>query len=151
MDQKVNTLLYMYIVIQSSFQLCGCIFNGDGMLCMLVVYSPFPQVKLTFQVPVVVGPKSATPPVTPTRCTPPPYTKTPPPVPPHVPLRIPLTPARPLTPVGQPTQTQDLVSMTTGESRNNLAALLDKYLFAVMYLTLSGQSENSKVSIYRTL
>lgn len=105
------------------------------------------QVKLTFQVPVVVGPKSATPPVTPTRCTPPPYTRTPPPIPPHVPLRIPLTPVRPPSPHERTGQKKpDLVYRTTGENRANLAALLSRYMFAVMYLTFSGQSENSRVS-----
>lgn len=105
------------------------------------------QVKLTFQVPVVVGPKSATPPLTPTRSTPPPYTRTPPPIPPHVPLRIPLTPAGPPSPHERTGQKKpDLVYRTTGESRANLAALLSRYMFAVMYLTFSGQSENSRVS-----
>ena len=101
--------------------------------------------------PVVVGPKSATPPVTPTRCTPPPYTRTPPPVPP---LRIPLRPAspscpppRPPSPLSRRTKKQDLVLMTTGETRSNLASLLGRYLFALMYLTFSGQSDNSKVSL----
>ncbi|XP_053398464.1 protein inturned-like [Mercenaria mercenaria] len=102
------------------------------------------KVKLTFQVPVVVGPKQATPPVTPTRHTPPLPRHNPPPVPPHIPLRIPLTPPpRPPAPHHWE-QRQDLVTLTTGEKRSSLVASLSRFLFSLMYLTFAGQSENSR-------
>lgn len=102
---------------------------------------------------MVVGPKQATPPVTPTRNTPPLPRHTPPiqrhnpsHMPPPIPLRIPLTPMPRLPAPHQGEQHQDLVTMTTGETNASLATTLSRFLFSVMYLTFAGQSENSRVS-----
>lgn len=97
--------------------------------------------------PVVVGPKQATPPLTPTRNTPPLVRRSPPPIPPHIPLRMPLNPPpRPPAPHHWE-QKKTLVSMVTGESQTSLEKVLSQWLFTVMYLSLSGQSDNAKVSI----
>lgn len=113
------------------------------------------KVKLTFQVPVVVGPRQSTPTVTPMHNTPPlpPRTshtsprplQTPPPIPPHVPLHVHQAPSsQPTVSLKTIPQTPDLVCRTTGKSLPELVAALSQWLFAVMYLTLSGsKSEDS--------
>lgn len=100
------------------------------------------QVKLTFQVPQVIGPKQLTPPISPSCSTPP--------LPPHLPARSsnysslrppprpPPPPAPPSPPAPQSAQ-QDLGLIPVSASEVSL--LLSRYTIAIMYLTLTGSSE----------
>lgn len=160
-DRKV---IVQGVVQNSQADICGQINRGDMLVGLndldltwiniddlLRQAAQQQKVKLTFQVPVVVGPKQATPPVTPTRNTPPLPRQTPPlprhnppHLPPPIPQRIPLTPQQTSQVPHNLEQHQDLVSVTTGETQANLGSALSRFLFSVMYLTFAGQSENSK-------
>ena len=97
--------------------------------------------KLTFQVPQVIGPKQSTPPMSPST----------PQMPPHLPARSPSYPSLrppprpPPPPVRTSSQDHGLVPVTvpahTSESSGSATSLLSRYMFAVMYLTLTGSSE----------
>ncbi|XP_052796898.1 protein inturned-like [Mya arenaria] len=149
-DRKI---IVQGVVQDSEADICGQINRGDMLVglndCDLTwlnidemlrqAAQSLQKVKLTFQMPVVVGPKAATPPLTPTR-------HTPPPLPPHIPLHPRLTPPPrpPPPPIPSCGVRPDLITMTTGESPSTIREIVGRYLVAVMYLTFAGQSENSK-------
>ncbi|KAL3880858.1 hypothetical protein ACJMK2_033064, partial [Sinanodonta woodiana] len=88
------------------------------------------KLKLTFQVPHVIGPKLPTPPHTPTRSTPPLFPQP----------AIITTPSRPRPPVRKQSE-DNLVQLVTGETLRSIRNALQKYLISIMYLTFATQSD----------
>ena len=87
----------------------------------------------------MIGPKQPTPPMSPSCSTPP--------LPPPVPVRSPNYPSlrpppRPPPPPTPPTpQDHGLIPVNKDQTAGTISSLLNKYLLNVMYLTLTGSSE----------
>ena len=98
----------------------------------------FFQVKLTFQVPQVIGPKQPTPPLSPSCSTPP--------LPPQIPTRSPNYPSLRPPPRPPPPPAPSIppdYSQVPVYCDETSRTLLRKYMVAVMYLTISGHGDEA--------
>ncbi|KAK3577265.1 hypothetical protein CHS0354_030550 [Potamilus streckersoni] len=140
-DRKV---IVQGVVHGSQAEKCCQIFRGDMLVALndiditwvnlddifQSVSKTQQKLKLTFQVPHVIGPKLPTPPHTPTRSTPPLFPQP----------AIITTPPRPPPPVRKQSE-DNLVQLVTGETLRSIRNALQKYLISIMYLTFATQSD----------